>query len=157
VIRIRPARIDEGRMLATIFVAAWRGGYPGVVPDDVIDAQTVDSVADEFLDLAAPGLLQTAVAVGDNDDPIGFTRYGPDQEHRAGGYLAALYVHPGVGGGGVGTALVDHDRSTSGSASDRTAPGWSIRAGALRRCATCGRRAPSRGRSRRCATSTSAK
>jgi L-alanine-DL-glutamate epimerase-like enolase superfamily enzyme/GNAT superfamily N-acetyltransferase len=108
VIRIRPARIDEGRMLATIFVAAWRGGYPGVVPDDVIDAQTVDSVADEFLDLAAPGLLQTAVAVGDNDDPIGFTRYGPDQEHRAGGYLAALYVHPGVGGGGVGTALVDH-------------------------------------------------
>ncbi|MGI5230314.1 N-acetyltransferase family protein [Actinoallomurus sp. CA-142502] len=92
--------------MADIFVAAWRSGYRGVVPDEVIDALDADTVA---ADLAArlddPGLT-TVLAVGAGGRPVGFVRYGDDADHPGEGYLAALYVHPAASGAGVGRGLL---------------------------------------------------
>jgi hypothetical protein len=34
---LRPATEADAPALADVFIAAWRAGYRGVVPDDVID------------------------------------------------------------------------------------------------------------------------
>lgn len=105
---LRTADAGDLAAMAEVFVHAWRSGYRGVVPDEVIDAMEPSGVAE---DLAA-GLdnprLATVLAVGADGNPVGFTRFGEDAEHADGAYLAALYVHPAAGGLGVGRALLRH-------------------------------------------------
>src|SRR4051812_34585931 len=40
--QIRDARIDDARAIATVHVDSWRSGYRGIVPDDFLDALSVD-------------------------------------------------------------------------------------------------------------------
>lgn len=105
---LRTAGADDVAAMAEVFVQAWRSGYRGVVPDDIIDALEPSGVAG---DLAA-GLdnprLTTVLAVDTDGNPVGFTRFGEDAEQADGAYLAALYVHPAAGGLGVGRALLRH-------------------------------------------------
>ncbi|HEY7173551.1 MAG TPA: GNAT family N-acetyltransferase [Micromonosporaceae bacterium] len=98
--------------MADVFIAAWRSGYRGVVPDDVIDALDVDAV----VALVQPGLIDadrtTVVAVRPDTAPdarpavVGFSQFGPDRDAPADGYVASLYVHPDAAGHGVGRALL---------------------------------------------------
>ena len=81
--------------MAAVFVAAWRGGYRGIVPDDVIDAWTVERAREE---LDGRDALDVDIVT---DEVDGFVRYRP-------GYIASLYVHPAAAGRGVGTALLRH-------------------------------------------------
>ena len=91
---VRAATAADAARLADIFVAAWRHGYRGVVPDDVIDALDPAEYAAAFAErIARPG-SHTAVAVDEVGHPIGFAGYEPDTEHPGDGYLASLYVHP---------------------------------------------------------------
>lgn len=94
--------------MAEVFVAAWRAGYRGVVPDEVIDALDAGTVATDLAaGLSAPGLT-TVLALDGTGRPVGFVRYGDDADHPGGGYLAALYVHPAASGAGVGRGLLRH-------------------------------------------------
>ncbi|MEV5706762.1 GNAT family N-acetyltransferase [Actinoallomurus sp. NPDC052274] len=94
--------------MADVFVAAWRAGYRGVVPDEVIDALDAGTVATDLATgLSAPGLA-TVLAVDAGGRPVGFARYGDDADHPGGGYLAALYVHPAASGAGVGRGLLQY-------------------------------------------------
>ena len=105
-ISYREAVADDLRAMAGIFVAAWRTGYRGVVPDEVIDALDTGTVAvDLAAGLSAPGLT-TVLAVDATGRPMGFARHGDDADHPGGGYLAALYVHPAASGAGVGRGLL---------------------------------------------------
>ncbi|MEV0398805.1 GNAT family N-acetyltransferase [Actinoallomurus sp. NPDC050550] len=107
-ISCREAVTDDLRAMAGIFVAAWRAGYRGVVPDEVIDALDPGAVAaDLAAGLSGPGLT-TVLAVDGTGRPTGFVRYGDDADHPGGGYLAALYVHPAASGAGVGRGLLQH-------------------------------------------------
>jgi L-Ala-D/L-Glu epimerase len=94
--------------MAEVFVAAWRAGYRGVVPDAVIDALTPDGVAAELASGLGNPRLSTVLALDDAGRPVGFARFGQDANHPGDGYLAALYVHPGASGGGVGRRLLRH-------------------------------------------------
>jgi L-alanine-DL-glutamate epimerase-like enolase superfamily enzyme/ribosomal protein S18 acetylase RimI-like enzyme len=105
---LRPAVTADAPALAEVFLAAWRSGYRGVVPDDVIDGlEQADWTATLGRVLDTPG-RHTAVAVDDRGAPVGFATYGADDEHPADGYLASLYVHPRAGGQGVGGRLLGH-------------------------------------------------
>jgi ribosomal protein S18 acetylase RimI-like enzyme len=91
--------------LAEVFVAAWRGGYHGVVPDDVIDAMDTTVAATELAPSVDAADRTTLVALDANGDIVGFTIFGPDRDRDA-GYLASLYVDPTAGGRGIGRSLL---------------------------------------------------
>jgi ribosomal protein S18 acetylase RimI-like enzyme len=97
--RLRPGGPADLPAMAEVFLAAWRGGYRGVVPDTVIDAWTPESARAEL----AGGDGLDVVALDDAGTVIGFARYRPDS-----GYLASLYVAPSAGGRGAGRALLRH-------------------------------------------------
>jgi ribosomal protein S18 acetylase RimI-like enzyme len=83
--------------MAAVFLAAWRGGYRGLVPDEVIDAWTPATVRAEL----AGGTGTDVVALDDTGTVVGFVKYQPSS-----GYLASLYVAPAAGGRGWGRALL---------------------------------------------------
>jgi GNAT superfamily N-acetyltransferase len=103
---LRPATRADASALASIFTAAWQGGYRGLVPDDVIDALDPAELATTFARRVDTPDRHTVVAVDEHDRPVGFAGYGPDQEHPGDGYLASLYVHPSAGGRGLGNRLL---------------------------------------------------
>jgi ribosomal protein S18 acetylase RimI-like enzyme len=106
VIAYREAVADDLSAMADIFVAAWRAGYRGVVPDEVIDALDADTVATDLAARLNDPVLKTVLAVDTTGQPVGFVRYGDDVDHPGEGYLAALYVHPAASGAGVGRGLL---------------------------------------------------
>jgi ribosomal protein S18 acetylase RimI-like enzyme len=112
---IRVATRADLPAIAAVFVAAWRAGYRGVVPDDVIESYDLATATNELspgFD-AADRTTIAALAVDAAGPPlgsvVGFARFGADRDapaDRPGGYLASLYVHPAAGGRGVGRALL---------------------------------------------------
>lgn len=105
-IAYREAVADDLPAMADIFVAAWRAGYRGVVPDEVIDALNADTIATDLAARLNDPRLKTVLAVDTTGRPVGFVRYGDDVDHPGEGYLAALYVHPAASGAGVGRGLL---------------------------------------------------
>jgi CubicO group peptidase (beta-lactamase class C family)/predicted N-acetyltransferase YhbS len=106
---LRQARPADLSALAGIFVAAWRHGYPGIVPDSVIAA--IDQAAAEDI-IGKPGSRRESrtVVAEAGGIPGGYIQYGPDADAADDrtGYVAALYVHPGQAGRGIGRRLLDH-------------------------------------------------
>ena len=103
---MRPAHRADLPALAEVFVAAWRGGYHGVVPDDVIDAMDATVAETELAPSVDAADRTTLVALDADGDIVGFTIFGPDRDRDA-GYLASLYVSPTAGGRGVGWSLLN--------------------------------------------------
>jgi ribosomal protein S18 acetylase RimI-like enzyme len=103
---LRSATGDDLAALAEVFVAAWRGGYRGVIPDDVIDAMDVRAAAAELSPSLVAADRTTLVALDATGDVVGFTIFGPDRDRDA-GYLASLYVSPTSAGRGIGRSLLD--------------------------------------------------
>jgi ribosomal protein S18 acetylase RimI-like enzyme len=105
---VRPATEADAPALADVFLAAWRSGYRGVVPDDVIEGLDAAELTATLARRLHTVGQHTVAAVDDRDRPIGFAGYGADDEHPGGGYLASLYVHPSAGRAGVGRRLLRH-------------------------------------------------
>jgi ribosomal protein S18 acetylase RimI-like enzyme len=103
---MRPANRADLPALAEVFIAAWRGGYRGVVPDDVIDAMDATVAETELAPSVDAADRTTLVALDADGDIVGFTIFGPDRDRDA-GYLASLYVSPMAGGRGIGWSLLN--------------------------------------------------
>lgn len=99
---LRAATPEDLPAMAEVFVAAWRGGYRGVVPDEILDALDAAEVLHEL----GADAHTTIVAVDDEGEVVGFTRWGVDGTGE--GYLASLYVRPTVARAGLGKRLLDH-------------------------------------------------
>jgi ribosomal protein S18 acetylase RimI-like enzyme len=108
-LRLRPGRGTDGAAMAAVFVAAWRGGYRGIVPDDVIEAQTVARWEPVLTAAVQDPETGTVVAVDVGGAIVGFAGFGSDSsdpDPRA-GYLSSLYVDPAASGAGVGGRLLE--------------------------------------------------
>lgn len=111
--QIRDAHPEDADRVAAVARASWHAAY-----DDVLGAETVDDVVDEWYDpasleeqirKAADGEKAFLVAV-DDGELLGFTNGGPARAHETDpdapdAFLSRLYVHPDGWGVGVGTAL----------------------------------------------------
>lgn len=111
--QIRDATPAEAARVAAVARASWHAAY-----DDVLGAETVDTVVDEWYDPASLEEQLRKVAAGEGvflvavDDGalLGFTNGGPAREYETDpeapdAFLSRLYVHPDRWGDGVGTAL----------------------------------------------------
>jgi GNAT superfamily N-acetyltransferase len=94
---IRTATIDDARAIAEVHVASWLAAYRGLVPDDVLDAQSVDARAAQWDEWLRNGETRTLVAGGVD----GFVTFW-----ETSGEVAALYVAPDRGRRGIGSALI---------------------------------------------------
>ena len=102
---VRAADRADLPALAEVFVAAWRGGYHGVIPEDVIEAMDTTTAVTELGPSVDAADRTTLVALDANGGIVGFTIFGPDRDRHA-GYLASLYVSPAASGHGVGSTLL---------------------------------------------------
>jgi ribosomal protein S18 acetylase RimI-like enzyme len=107
--KLRRAEASDLDALAGIFVAAWRQGYPGIVPDNVIAAIDVAAAREIIGQADSQQPFVTAVAEV-SEGAAGYVQYGADTDARDDrtGYVAALYVHPDQASQGIGRELLDH-------------------------------------------------
>jgi GNAT superfamily N-acetyltransferase len=147
-IRLRRAVAGDAAAMAAVMVAAWRHGYPGIVADAVIEAQTVErwepllgaSIAPNDEAGAHAGAV---VAVDDADRVLGFAGFKPDPDDATAGCLTSLYVDPVASGHGIGQRLVQRTVQELSGAGRRTVTLWVFRDNARARALyeRCGFRA----------------
>lgn len=110
---IRDATPEEADRIAAVARASWHAAY-----DDVLGAETVDSVVDEWYEPASlerqireASSGEAAFFVGvDGEEVVGFANGGPAREYETDpeppdAFFSRLYVHPDTWGEGVGTEL----------------------------------------------------
>jgi ribosomal protein S18 acetylase RimI-like enzyme len=116
-IAIRRAVIADAAAIAGVHVSAWRVAYRGIVPDDVLAAQSVAARTVQWEGWLTSGNIRgesrTLVAQA-GATVVGFATVvttSPDgdlDEHTC--ELAALYIDPGCWRQGIGRALMDSAR-----------------------------------------------
>jgi len=108
--RVRGATRADAAAIARLHLDNWRIAYRGIVPDDLLDAITVESRQDHWERvLAAPdGAEFVSVAEDIDGHLLGIASGGPelggDSHYR--GELYVLHVRPDAQGQGVGRALM---------------------------------------------------
>ncbi len=108
--RVRGATRADAAAIARLHLDNWRIAYRGIVPDDLLDAITVESRQDHWERvLAVPdGAEFVSVAEDIDGHLLGIASGGPelggDPHYR--GELYVLHVRPDAQGQGVGRALM---------------------------------------------------
>jgi GNAT superfamily N-acetyltransferase len=106
---IRQARLGDAAGIARVHVTTWQAAYRGIVPDDYLDALTVEQRIAAY---ERSGLLNDAerpMFVFDRKGVIlGFVGVGPSTDETGVGELYSIYVDSEHWGGGVGAALLGH-------------------------------------------------
>jgi L-amino acid N-acyltransferase YncA len=105
---VRPARPEDLEGIVEIGLVAWREGYRGVVPDDVMpDAAALRTRMSERVHQRS-----RHIAVGELDSAVrGWITFGPSRDLRAApsvGEIWALNVHPDDWRRGMGRQLVGY-------------------------------------------------
>jgi GNAT superfamily N-acetyltransferase len=118
---IRTATIDDARALAEVHVASWLAAYRGLVPDDVLDAQSVDVRAAQWDEWLRKGETRTLVTGGVD----GFVTF-----RETTGMVAALYVAPARVRRGIGSALLGSAHAALHAAGHDEAHLWVFEANA---------------------------
>lgn len=128
-LRLRPGRGTDGAAMAGVLIAAWRGGYRGIVPDDVIEAQTVARWGPALTAAVRDRETRTVVAVDGAGAVVGFAGFGadPDDPGPRAGLLSSLYVDPVASGAGVGGRLLARTLSELADAGCTTVRLWVFR------------------------------
>jgi len=124
---VRPARFDDVEDVVEVSIAAWRDGYRGVVPANLMpDPRGLRARIRERVAERGP-----PIAVGELDSRVrGWITFGPSRDLGAQSSVAeiwALNVHPDAWRQGIGRELVNYavDRLTRRSFSEVTL--WTFR------------------------------
>lgn len=107
--RLRLASAADAPSLARVFVAAWRAGYVGIVPQRVLEALDEHDIADWLGTLTSANGPTTWVVETAEGEVVAFSRHGPDPSDGRRGHIYSLYVAPQASGRGIARALLQHD------------------------------------------------
>ena len=113
---IREAESEDARAIAEVGRASWEGTYRGLLPDAVIDAQSVERRAEGWLARLSEGDPERRTWVAQVETRlIGYSSSGPPRdapcpaiEDGRACEIYSLYVEPDSWGGGHGRALLSH-------------------------------------------------
>jgi ribosomal protein S18 acetylase RimI-like enzyme len=108
---VRAAAPGDAAAIAAVHVRAWRAGYAGLLPDELLDALSVERRTRDWstrLGTGAAGLVLVAEQAG---SVVGFA-------NLLGGEITALYVDPERWRRGIGSELL---RAALEAAGDRPA------------------------------------
>ncbi|MCD5323204.1 MULTISPECIES: GNAT family N-acetyltransferase [Pontibacillus] len=105
--RIRKAKMGDGRNVAKVQVDTWKTTYKGVVPDQVLEKMTYDSREKQW-----KGIIETQsiyVAETAEGEIVGFSNGGKERSGKYEGYegeLYAIYIRDEHQNKGLGRKLV---------------------------------------------------
>ncbi|HTV72721.1 MAG TPA: GNAT family N-acetyltransferase [Candidatus Acidoferrales bacterium] len=107
-VRIRTAVPNDAGAIARVHVASWHATYRGLVPDEVIDARTVEVRREQWAPLLEKPNRITLVACDESGEVVGFASalLLDEPDRRFGSYLQTLYLVPDVKKQGIGRALL---------------------------------------------------
>ncbi|WP_307847644.1 GNAT family N-acetyltransferase [Streptomyces sp. F63] len=109
-IQVRPMQEEDIRDVSAVRVKGWQTAYPGMVPQDYLDALTVAEDARMRRDMFARSTGSVVNLVAEADGAVvGWAALGPSKEENRNpqdGELLALYAAPDRLGTGVGKALM---------------------------------------------------
>ena len=118
-VTIRPAHPGDEAGIARAHVAGWHVAYRGVIPDETLDALSLEEWIARWRErleawskVAPPRMDACFVAMDAHDEIIGFAHGGTAQPREVGGALVdydaevyAIYLNAGMQGRGVGRRL----------------------------------------------------
>jgi GNAT superfamily N-acetyltransferase len=105
---LRPARDGDAAAVAAVWLAGWRDGHLGHVPDELVTARTPES----FATRAAQRVADTTVAEVDGE-VAGFVMVVGDEVEQV--YVSAAHR----GGGIAGQLLAEAERQVAANGHDR--------------------------------------
>jgi ribosomal protein S18 acetylase RimI-like enzyme len=95
---------------AALHLATWQVAFRGIVPDDRLDALTLEDFTGRWERGIAVSERVSLLAEVEGSGPVGFVVCGPPRQPESvapgTGEVYALYVRPESAGGGVGRALM---------------------------------------------------
>jgi len=111
-VEIRRAVADDAWNIACVHVRSWKAAFPGLVPQDYLDAlQPGDRLGEWEAALGATGRWPVVLVAEEGGRLFGFASVGPSRDEDAEpgrvGELYTLYVDPSAWGGGLGLALLE--------------------------------------------------
>lgn len=123
-IEIRRAELNDINQIAIIHVETWQNAYSGILPNKLLDSQTIENRSNKWrlwLDDNSKFYI-----VGLVDDVVmGFCSFYTD--NNGVGEIEMLYVHPDAQGKKLGKNLMDYSLSYFKKASCSKAVLWVLR------------------------------
>jgi ribosomal protein S18 acetylase RimI-like enzyme len=110
-VAIRAASASDAEAIAALHLASWWAAYRGIVPDQFLNAITLENRIARWrraLALSESPVDETTMAV-DGDTVLGVCSFGPRRwpESSSVGEVYALHVEPGSWRRGIGKLLLD--------------------------------------------------
>lgn len=108
--KVREARVGDAAGIAHVHVLTWQGAYRGLIPDEILDALSVERRTEDWRRALASPAADKPTWVAELDGAvIGFAGAGPcrDPDGESLGELYAIYVLPEHQGVGAGRALME--------------------------------------------------
>lgn len=131
-VRVRPMREEDICGVSAVRVKGWQAAYPGMVPQEHLDALSVAEDARMRRDMFARGTGSVLNLVAEEDGVVvGWAALGPSREEDReadDGELLALYAAPDRVGAGVGKALMRQTVAVARERSFRRLVLWVIAA-----------------------------
>lgn len=108
-LHLRPAVLDDCDGIAEVHVRSWQAAYRGLMPQEVLDALSVEDRADGWRSiLSDPARTARTLVVERDGIVLGWAGFGDAREDDAPGTaeLWGLYALPEVWSSGVGHLLI---------------------------------------------------
>lgn len=105
--KLRSAEITDVPEIANLFLKCWKISYSKVLSQEVRDAMSVASAVDLWTKALTTNLDRKTVLAIENDELLGFLRFGSDPKDSLRGHLFSLYIAPDFVGKGFGKTLLE--------------------------------------------------
>lgn len=109
--RLRRAEPADAPAVAEVHVRTWKTAYPGLIPQDYLDALRPEDRLGQWEDAIGSWAWPAVVVAEDDDGLVGFTSFGPSRDADADpaevGEVQTVYLDPGHWGRGDGAVLLD--------------------------------------------------
>jgi len=109
-VEIRRARPADAPAIAEVHVRSWQGAYPGLIPQDYLDALRPEDRVGWWRDALATTPWPVVLVAEEDGAVIGFASVSPtrdaDDDSSTVGELQTIYLHPDAFGRGKGASLL---------------------------------------------------